>query len=120
MEGNGSFCSRAAPQRRCVSCHLYMMVSSSVWVSPMCNEKLEYGGTWVAQSVEHPTLKFSSGHDLMACEMEPHVRLCTDSTEPAWDSLPLPLSASPLLTLALKNKQTLKKKSWNTSIIIIL
>lgn len=30
MERSGPFCSRAAPQRRCVSCHLYVMVSSSV------------------------------------------------------------------------------------------
>ena len=29
-------------------------------------------GTWVAQSVKHPTLDFSSGHDLTAHENEPH------------------------------------------------
>ena len=40
-------------------------------------------GTWVAQSVRHPTIDFSSGHDLTVCEMEPHIRLCTDSVESA-------------------------------------
>ena len=29
------------------------------------------GGTWVAQSVKHPTLGFSSGHDFKVCEIEP-------------------------------------------------
>ena len=29
------------------------------------------GGTWVAQWVKHPTLDFSSGHDLPVCEIEP-------------------------------------------------
>ena len=37
-----------------------------------------------------------------------HVRLCTDSIEPAWDSffpsLPLSLSAPPLLALSLSQK----------------
>ena len=36
-----------------------------------------------------------SGHDLMVCEFEPHIRLCTDSIQPAWDSL------SPSLSLLL-------------------
>ena len=31
--------------------------------------------TWVAQSVEHPTLDFGSGHDIMVCDIEPHVRI---------------------------------------------
>ena len=30
---------------------------------------------WVAQSVEHPTLGFGSGHDLTIREFEPHIRL---------------------------------------------
>ena len=42
-------------------------------------------GTWVAQSVKCLTLGFSSGHDLRVRELEPHIGLCTDSTEPAWD-----------------------------------
>ena len=44
-------------------------------------------GLWVAQSVKQLTLGFGSGHDLMFGETEPHVRLCTDSIEPGWDSL---------------------------------
>ena len=46
----------------------------------------------MAQSVKHLTLGFGSGHDLMVCGIEPHVRLCADSEEPAWDSLFLLLS----------------------------
>ena len=45
-------------------------------------------GAWVAQSVKHLTLDFGSGHDLAVRGIEPR-RLCTDSTEPTWDSLPL-------------------------------
>ena len=52
----------------------------------------------MAQSVKHPSLGFGSGHDLMVRETEPHVRLCIDSMEPAWDSLSLSLS----LALCLK------------------
>ena len=51
---------------------------------------LEYskaGGTWVAQSVKHLTLDFGSGHDLMVYDIKPHIGLCADSVEPAWDSL---------------------------------
>ena len=55
----------------------------------------------MAQSVKRPILDFGSGHDLMVLEMEPHRRLCTDSTEPAWDilspfSCPSPASAHSL------------------------
>ena len=39
-------------------------------------------------------LDFGSCHDLTVCEIKPHIRLCTDSTEPTWDSLSVP----PLLT----------------------
>ena len=45
----------------------------------------------VAQLVEHPTLNFSSGHDLTVGEFKPHVRLCADRVESAWDPLFLPL-----------------------------
>ena len=44
-------------------------------------------GSWVAQLVKGPTLDFGSGHDLTVCEIEPHVGLCSVSTEPVWDSL---------------------------------
>ena len=40
-------------------------------------------GAWVAQSAKHPTLDFSSGHDLMVHESEPRNGLHADSTEPA-------------------------------------
>ena len=60
-----------------------------------------FRGVWVAQSAKHPTLDFGSGHDLIVREFEPHIRLCTDGAEPAWDSLSLSLSAPPLLALSL-------------------
>ena len=49
----------------------------------------------MAQLVKHLTLDFSSGHGLIVCEFEPHVQLCADSEEPAWDSLSPSLSALP-------------------------
>ena len=33
--------------------------------------KEEKGGTWVTQSVKHPLLGFSSGHDLTVHEFKP-------------------------------------------------
>ena len=45
--------------------------------------------TWVAQSVKCLTLNFGSGRDLVVHEIEPHLELCTDNVEPAWDSLSL-------------------------------
>ena len=72
----------------------------------------------MAPSVKRPTLDFSSGHDLMGREMEPHTGLCADNTEHAWDSLtPTPppppqqgrppdhLCPSPILSLSKINKQ---------------
>ena len=47
-------------------------------------------GAWVAQSVKHPTLDFSSDHDLMVREIKPCIRLHADTAKPAWDSLSLP------------------------------
>ena len=63
--------------------------------TPMCPWsrilfKIIFRGTWVAQSVKHPTFDFSSGHDLTVCGFESHVRVCTDSFEPTWDSLSAP------------------------------
>ena len=54
----------------------------------------ENSGAWVAQSVKHPTLDFSSGHYLTICEFKPCVRFCTDSVEPAWDYLSFSLCSS--------------------------
>ena len=53
-------------------------------------------GAGVAQSVEGPTLDFSSGHDLTVSEFKPRFWLSTASMEPAWDSLSSSLSASPV------------------------
>ena len=74
----------------------------------------------MAQSVEHPTLDFGSGHDLVVSEFKALIGLCAGSAEPAWDILSLPLSLSlPLLCalfLSLKiNKINLKKKKKNES-----
>ena len=41
----------------------------------------------MAQSLKHPTLDFSSGHDVMVQELEPHVGLGTVSEKSGWDSL---------------------------------
>ena len=41
----------------------------------------------MVQSVEHLTLDFGSDHDLTVCGVEPRIRLCADSMEPAWDSV---------------------------------
>ena len=42
-----------------------------------------------------------SGHDLTVCELEPLVRLCADSLEPALDSASPSVSAPPLLVRSL-------------------
>ena len=49
----------------------------------------------MVQSVKHLTLDFGLGHDLMVHELEPHIGLCVDRAEPAWDSLSF--SSPPLL-----------------------
>ena len=46
----------------------------------------------MAQSVRRLTLDLSSGHDLTVGGFEPHVGLHSDSVEPGWGSLSLPLS----------------------------
>ena len=79
----------------------------------------------MAQLVKHPTLDFGSGHDLAVCGFDPHVRLCTSSMKPAWDSLSPSLSLSapppcmPMLShsLSLKINKLFKKlkKNHNSS-----
>ena len=57
---------------------------------------------------------FSSGHDLRVHGFNPLIGLCTDSAEPASNSLPLSLSLpapSPFSLPLPKNKQKLKKKT---------
>ena len=61
----------------------------------------------MAYSVKRPTLDFGSGRDLEVRGLEPHVGLCADSEEAAWDSLSLSLCPSHMLSVSLKiNKQT--------------
>ena len=62
-------------------------------------------GTWVAQSVKCLTLDFGSGHDLTVHEIKPCIGLCTDSPEPAWDSLSLSLPLPHLCALSLSVSQ---------------
>ena len=62
------------------------------------------------QSVKRLTLDFSSGPDLMVRELEPHIGLCTDSVEAAWDSLSPSLSVPPPLMLPLSFKIKIVKK----------
>ena len=66
-----------------------------------------------AQSVEHETLDFGSGHDLVVCGFKRWVRLCAESTDPVWDSLShslsLPLPCSCVHGFS-RNKYTLKTK----------
>ena len=71
------------------------------------------GATWVAQLVKRPTLYFGSGHDLSFCEMEPCIRLCTDSGEPAWDSLSPSLSLCPPPAKKKINKQKERRCLWH-------
>ena len=61
----------------------------------------EERGTWVAQSVKCLTPGFSSVHDLAVPVFKPCIRLCTDSVDPPWDSLSLPLSVPPPLVHSL-------------------
>ena len=74
-------------------------------------------GTWVAQSVKHPTLDFDSGHDPTVGEFEPHIRLHADSMEPAWDPLSPPslcLCPADALSLSLSLSQNKLKKIKET------
>ena len=67
----------------------------------------------MAWSAKHPTLDFSSGHDLTVREFEPRIRLCANNAEPARDSLSPSLSDPPLLALCISlkiNENKLKKK----------
>ena len=54
----------------------------------------------LGDSVAHPTLDFSSGHDITVREFEPHVGFCTDRSLLGIFSLSS-VSAPPLLSLSL-------------------
>ena len=43
----------------------------------------KYQGAWMAQSVKLLNLNLGLGHDLTVSGIEPQVRLCMDSVEPA-------------------------------------
>ena len=63
----------------------------------------------MAQSVKSLTFGFGSGRDLLVCGMEPRVRLCAGSLEPAWDSLSPSFSAPPCLSLFLSHTHKINK-----------
>ena len=73
----------------------------------------DHGGL-MAQSVKHLILDFSSGHELVICEIEPLFGLCTDNFEPAWDSLSLSLSLPLPCSLSRSLSQGINKhlKKW--------
>ena len=64
----------------------------------------------MAQLVKCSTLDFGSGLDLTVREFEPCIGLCSDSAEPAWDSLSSSLSAPLLLALSVSLKINELKK----------
>ena len=58
----------------------------------------DLGMPWWLSWLSVSALDFSSDGELMDCEMEPHVGLCADSMEPAWDSFsPSPFDPPPLM-----------------------
>ena len=57
---------------------------------------IDQGGTWLTQSVQHPTLDFGSGHNFTVHGIEPASGLL--------EILSLPLSAPPLLMHVLSLK----------------
>ena len=68
----------------------------------------------MAQWVEHPALDFGSGRDLTVCGFKPHIRLRADTADPAWNSLSLPLSAPPPLSLKINFKNFKMLKNIHT------
>ena len=64
----------------------------------------------MAQLVKPLPPDLGSGHDLTICKVEPYVRLCTDSMEPAWDSFSPYVSLCPSPTLSL-SQINIKKKN---------
>ena len=71
----------------------------------------------MAQLVKHLIPDFGSSRDLTVGGFEPHIGLCADSKEPAWDSLSPSLSGMPSLmknkTKTKQNKYKNDKKSLN-------
>ena len=88
-----------------------ILIHTTVWMNleNITLQERRWKGVWVAHSIKLPILGFGSGHDLMVCGLKPHNRLCTDSMEPAWDSLSLSLPSS---LSKLINKLKKGKKKW--------
>ena len=63
----------------------------------LCIE-IAFRDAWVAQLVKYLTPDFDSGHDLVVCEIEPHVELHTEHGDCLGFFLSLSLSVPPLLT----------------------
>ena len=76
--------------------------------SAVVHSKYQFKGAWVAQLVKHLTLDFGSGHDLAVSEFKPFIGLCTDSTQPACNSLSLCPSPTGSLYLCLSKKTLLQ------------
>ena len=72
-------------------------------------------GALVAQSVECLALDFCLSLDLMVHEIEPHVGLCVDGAEPAWDSVSASLSLLLPYSLALSPSQNKSLKLFKKS-----
>ena len=72
----------------------------------------------MAQSGKCPALDFSSGHDHPFCGIEPHIGLHTDSTEPSWDPLSLPLPCLCSFSLSQNKLINLKNKKEGINGII--
>ena len=73
-----------------------------------------------AQSV---VSNFSTGHYLVVCQFEPHIRICADSSAPgACFRFCVSLSSLPplMLCLSLKNKLTLKKSILSDLMLLSL
>ena len=71
-----------------------------VYLGRITLERKRSWGTWVAQSVKRSTPGFSSGHDLVVCEIKPHIRSVL--TMQSLLDLSVPAPASPSLRLYLK------------------
>ena len=116
----------------------YALKKNNWWFSSLLplsisswNWRYSFWGTWGAHLVTCLILGFSSGHDLMVHKIEPHGGLCSDSGEPAGDSLspslsaPLPPTWARVLSLSLKiNEQTWKEKKtpcpWYQSLVVLV
>ena len=86
--------------------------SQSGVLLPLCKE-WPLRNSWMAQSVEYPTLDFGSGHDLMVHGIKPHQALCQALSVSEFSLSP---SLCPSLTCACSfslkiNKLRKKKKS---------